>query len=186
LDGSGKRAAGADSGTSGSHERQCAKRERSWRQFAQQRAHLIHHGRRGTAAVGRSHEELDAAQIFLLQPERLANTALEAVAIDRESGVLAGNENAQSRGARNGRSDKERVAVEAAPRALAKQALELRLLAQPARGIESETLSRRYCGYSPMRRRPRARRRRSTSRPPRVRLRTRNPWRRARRVFDGW
>jgi len=69
---------------------------------------------------------------------------------------------------------------------LTQQLLELRLAAQPATCIEPETLAGRYSRYSPTRRRPRARRLRNTARPPRVRLRTRKPWRRARRVLDGW
>jgi hypothetical protein len=44
---------------------------------------------------------------------------------------------------------------------------------------------RRDGDYSASRRRPRARRLRNTLRPPGVRLRTRNPWRRARRVLEG-
>jgi hypothetical protein len=67
---------------------------------------------------------------------------------------------------------------------LRQQALELGFLPQPPPGIQPEALERR--GYNPRRRRPRARRLRSTARPPRVPLRTRNPWRRARRVLDGW
>jgi len=54
---------------------------------------------------------------------------------------------------------------------------------QATLGIQSETLAGR--GYNPRRRRPRARRLRNTLRPPGVLLRTRKPWRRARRVFDG-
>jgi hypothetical protein len=48
---------------------------------------------------------------------------------------------------------------------------------------QSEALVRR--DYSPRRRRPLARLLRNTLRPPGVRLRTRKPWRRARRVFEG-
>jgi len=83
--------------------------------------------------------------------------------------------------------DVKSVARYAAPLGFAQQPLELRPVLQPTRAIEPVTLARcRYSSYSPMRRRPRARRLRSTARPPRVRLRTRKPWRRARRVFDGW
>jgi len=81
----------------------------------------------------------------------------------------------------------KRIAAQASPLAFTQQLLELRLAAQPASCIEPETLACRcYNRYSPMRRRPRARRLRNTARPPRVRLRTRKPWRRARRVLDGW
>jgi len=99
--------------------------------------------------------------------------------------VLARDQDSKARRLRRPAADEEGVATKAASRPRAQQPLELRLLAQPARGIESETFPR-YCRYSPRRRRPRARRRRSTARPPRVLARTRNPWRRARRVFDGW
>ena len=78
----------------------------------------------------------------------------------------------------------EGVAADAAPGAVSQQAFELGLACQPTPGIQPEALAGR--GYSPRRRRPRARRLRSTLRPPAVRLRTRNPWRRARRVFEGW
>ena len=79
------------------------------------------------------------------------------------------------------------VACQAAPLAFAQQPLELGLAPQPARCIETESLLRgRYNDYNPSRCRPRARRLRKTARPPRVRLRTRKPWRRARRVLDGW
>ena len=60
----------------------------------------------------------------------------------------------------------------------------LRLVAQPAAGIQPEALFAR--GYNPRRRRPLARRLAITLRPPGVRLRTRNPCVRARRVLEGW
>jgi hypothetical protein len=67
---------------------------------------------------------------------------------------------------------------------LTQQAFELRFFRQTPGRIQPEALAVR--GYSPSRRRPRARRLRSTARPPRVPLRARNPWRRARRVLEGW
>jgi hypothetical protein len=60
----------------------------------------------------------------------------------------------------------------------------LRFLREAPGCTEPEAFAAR--GYSPSRRRPRARRLRNTARPPRVPLRTRNPWRRARRVLEGW
>jgi hypothetical protein len=79
------------------------------------------------------------------------------------------------------------VASDAASLGFAQQPLELRPMLQPTSAIERVALAcSAYSSYSPMRRRPRARRLRSTARPPRVRLRTRKPWRRARRVLDGW
>ena len=99
----------------------------------------------------------------------------------------ARDQNPQARRTRSPSSYIKHIAAQAVPLAFSQQLLELRLAAQPATRIEPEALARcRYNGYSPMRRRPRARRLRSTARPPRVRLRTRKPWRRARRVFDGW
>jgi hypothetical protein len=77
----------------------------------------------------------------------------------------------------------EGVAGKAAPSTLPQQTLEFDAAPEAPLGVQSETLARR--GYNPMRRRPRARRLRKTLRPPGVRLRTRKPCRRARRVFDG-
>jgi hypothetical protein len=96
------------------------------------------------------------------------------------------DQNPQARRTYTAAPNIKQVAAETAPLAFTQQLLELRLAAQPATCIEPETLARRYNGYSPTRRRPRARRLRNTARPPRVRLRTRKPWRRARRVLDGW
>jgi len=138
-------------------------------------------------AIGRPHQEVKRAQIFLLQSKSFPNASFDAVAIGRRRRVLAGDQNAEARPARGAPFKKERVAAKRAALALAQQPLKLRLAPQPARRIQAVTfLSRRYNRYSPRRRRPRARRLRNTARPPRVRLRTRNPWRLARRVFDGW
>ena len=82
-------------------------------------------------------------------------------------------------------ANEERVATEAAPCSLAQQPLELRLVAQPARSIESEAFGRRL----PLQPEPAAAARAPTLQhhaPSAVRLRTRKPWRRARRVLDGW
>jgi len=53
------------------------------------------------------------------------------------------------------------------------QSFEFGFLPQPARGVQPEALAGR--DYNPRRRRPLARRLRSTLRPPAVRLRTRKP-----------
>jgi hypothetical protein len=79
---------------------------------------------------------------------------------------------------------KEAVTGQIASHSLAQQAFELRFLPEPAAAVEPETFAAR--GYNPSRRRPLARRLRSTARPPRVPLRTRKPCRRARRVLEGW
>jgi len=99
--------------------------------------------------------------------------------------VAARDKDAEPRGAYLAPREVKRVAARIAPLAGPQQLLEPRLLPQAALRIQAETLLR--CGdrYNPMRRRPRARRLRSTLRPPGVRLRTRKPWRRARRVFEG-
>lgn len=71
---------------------------------------------------------------------------------------------------------KKGIAVDDSPLALTQQALELGFLPQLTCGVQDETLLRcSYNGYNPRRRRPRARRLRSTLRPPRVLLRTRKP-----------
>jgi hypothetical protein len=98
--------------------------------------------------------------------------------------VLSRHENAQPRRSRIASLQKKAVPGQVASRPLLQQAFEMRFLPQPASGIQPEALAAR--GYNPRRRRPLARRLRSTARPPRVPLRTRNPWRRARRVLEGW
>jgi len=101
--------------------------------------------------------------------------------------VPAGNQDPEARLTFGAAPHIKQEASQAASLAFTQQLLELHLAAQPSTCIEPETLCRRrYNRYSPTRRRPRARRLRNTARPPRVRLRTRKPWRRARRVLDGW
>jgi hypothetical protein len=98
----------------------------------------------------------------------------------------ARNEDSQPRAPGHAPLDEEGVSVGAQALSLSQQPLEVRLAPQPPRRAEAEALRAR-CGsdYSPSRRRPRARRLRRTLRPPGVRLRTRKPWRRARRVLEG-
>src|SRR5205085_2116911 len=117
-------------------------------------------------------------------PERLAHAALDVVALGGGRRVLARHQNAEPRSACIASLHIEGVVGNPAPRALAQQALEAGAALHAARAIQPEALLRR--GYNPRRRRPLARRRLSTLRPPGVRLRTRNPWRRARRVLEGW
>jgi len=145
------------------------------------------HGWGATQPVGRPHEEFEAPKVFLFESESFADTSLDAVTLDGSGGVPAGDQNPDTRLAFGAAPNIKKVASQAAPLAFTQQPLELRLAAQPATCIEPETLARCcYNRYSPTRRRPRARRLRNTARPPRVRLRTRKPWRRARRVLDGW
>jgi hypothetical protein len=82
--------------------------------------------------------------------------------------------------------DEKGVTVSAQALPSSQQPLEIRLASQAPCCAEPEALGPRCGGdYSASRRRPRARRLRSTLRPPAVRLRTRKPWRRARRVLEG-
>jgi hypothetical protein len=123
----------------------------------------------------------------LFQPEGFTNASLDAVTVHGSSRVSARHQKPESRYAGLATSEKKSVALDAATFAFAQEPLELCLAPQPARPIKAETLLRRGDrNYSASRRRPRARRLRNTARPPCVRLRTRNPWRRARRVLDGW
>ncbi len=139
---------------------------------------------RSPDSVRRTHQQVDRAQRFLLHPECLADTALDAIALHRLRCMLFRHQDAQSRGARGASLQEKAVTGLIPSQPVAQQAFELRFLPEPAGGIEPETLAAR--GYSPRRRRPLARRLRRTARPPRVPLRTRKPWRRARRVLEGW
>jgi len=98
--------------------------------------------------------------------------------------VLSRDQHAKTGAASGAPRQIDGIALDAAARAPAQQVLEFGLVRQPARRIQPEALAGR--DYSPSRRRPLARRLRSTLRPPGVRLRTKKPWRRARRVFEGW
>jgi len=106
-------------------------------------------------------------------PERFPNTALDAVALNRERSVPARYQHAEPRAASLAARQVEGIPRETTARTLSQQVLELGFSPQPPRRIQPEALGGR--GYSPMRRRPRARRLRSTLRPPGVRLRTRKP-----------
>jgi hypothetical protein len=119
----------------------------------------------------------------LFQAERFTDAAFDAITLGGGCGVLARHQHPQPCLAFAAARQEERVTRQAAPRTLPQQSLEFTAARQPPRGIQPKALARR--GYNPSRRRPRERRLRSTLRPPGVRLRTRNPWRRARRVFDG-
>ena len=181
--GSGRRAATWGSGTT---DRRARRVEAAWPSCAQgpeQLAQALRHLRGGPCAIRGPDEHVERAQLVLLQPEGFANASFDAVALGGGRGVLSRYEDSEPRPAFLAPLEVEDVARKVAPRTCAQQSFELRSPPQSAPGIESEALVAR--GYSPRRRRPRARRLRSTARPPRVRLRTRKPWRRARRVFDG-
>src|SRR4029450_3831946 len=135
-------------------------------------------------AVRRPYQHVERPKARLLQAKRLAQAALDAVALNCPGRMLARHQQAQSRPTRIAALQIERVAGHLFSPAFAQQAFELRFLRETAGCTQPEALFGR--GYSPRRRRPRARRLRKTARPPRVPLRTRNPWRRARRVLEGW
>jgi hypothetical protein len=125
---------------------------------------------------------------LLLEPKCFANAALDPISFHGGRSMLAGNKDAQPRRASDTALVIKNESSQTAAGPAAKQPLEFDLPPEPAGGIETELLllySVRN-GYSASRRRPRARRLRNTLRPPLVRLRTRKPWRRARRVFEGW
>ena len=149
-------------------------------QLAKSRNHLW--GR--AHVIRRAHQQVDRAEGFLFQAKRLADAALDPVALGGCRRVLSRYQDSQPRRTPFSPRQVERIACKAAPRSLTQQAFEFAAAPRTALAVQSETLARR--GYSPRRRRPRERRLRRTLRPPGVRLRTRKPWRRARRVLDGW
>ena len=183
---SGNCAAAADSRTSGRPGPRSAGRSRSFQSY-EQLAQAREHCRGAVHPVRRAYEHVDVADPCLLETKCFTNAALYAIAIHRGGCVPARDENAEARGSCDAALIVENIPSQAATRSAAKQPLELELSPEPAGGVQAEALPcRARSGYSASRRRPRARRLRSTLRPPRVRLRTRNPWRRARRVFEGW
>ena len=82
------------------------------------------------------------------------------------------------------RHQREQGTVE--PQALPQDALEFRPRAQPFRRPEALALRAGGGGYAPIRLRPFCRRRFNTSRPPLVRMPTRNPWVLFRLRLFGW
>ena len=142
-----------------------------------------HLGRRPDA-IGWPHQHIQRPEPGLLETKRLAKVALDSVALGGPCRMLARHQQTQTRSTRFAALQIERVTGHLFSPAFAQQAFELRFLRETAGCSQPEALPGR--GYSPSRRRPRARRLRKTARPPRVPLRTRNPWRRARRVLEGW
>jgi hypothetical protein len=137
--------------------------------------------------VRRAHENVRCAQSSLLEPEGLANATLDTVSFHSRSRMLARDENAEPGRTRGAALIVEDESSKTAAGPAAKQPLEFDLPPQAAGFVQAKAvLYFADYGYSASRRRPRARRLRNTLRPPLVRLRTRKPWRRARRVFEGW
>lgn len=174
----------AAAGTSDRFEWRGRAGARSLGEPAEKLAQARNRQRGGLHAIRGPHQHVERTKPFLLQPERLADTALDAVAHHGARRVPARDQHAEPSGSAFASRHIEGISVKAAPLAPPQQGFEFGLAPQPARRIEPEALAGR--GYSPRRRRPLARRFRSTLRPPAVRLRTRKPCRRARRVFEGW
>ena len=152
----------------------------------EQRSQASHHLRGSLDPFGRPHQQVDRSEMLLLQAERLPDAAFQGIALQRRA-VPPRDQDPEPRPSGRAPLDEEGVPVSAQAPSLSQQPLEIRLAAQPPRRAQPEAPSaRRGSDYSASRRRPRARRLRSTLRPPAVRLRTRKPWRRARRVLEGW
>ncbi len=152
-------------------------------QLREQTAQAGNHGCTGPRAVGRPDQDVEGTKIFLLKAKCLPNTTLDAISVRSAPGMLAGDEHAETRPPGVASPQVKGEALGAAARTLPQQLLELGFLPQPPACVQSETFAWR--GYRPRRRRPLARRLAITLRPPGVRLRTRKPWVRARRVLDG-
>jgi len=114
--------------------------------------------------------------LLLFESEGFANTSFDAVTVYGSCSMLARDEDSEPRFSSGTALDKKGIALKNTALALTQQPLEFGSLPQLACGVQDETLLRcRYNGYNPIRRRPRARRARSTLRPPRVLERTRKP-----------
>src|SRR6185503_11130452 len=98
---------------------------------------------------------------LLLEAKRFPDAALDAVTLRCACGMLARHQEPQTWPARRTPLQEEGVTGHTASRAFAQQMFKLRFLTQAAGCIEPETLDAR--GYSPSRRRPLARRLRSTA-----------------------
>lgn len=120
--------------------------EALWRSFlerAEQVAQLRDHVGRAFDAVGRAHQQVERPEDLLLHAERLADAPLDSVAIDSVRGVLSRYQHAEAGAPGLAPLQIESVSSEAAPRALAKQPLKIRLPPQPAPGVEPEALAGR-------------------------------------------
>jgi hypothetical protein len=166
---------------------------RSFPDLYEQLSQAGDHGAAGRCVVGWPNQQIDRAQFRPLEPERLADTALDRVALHCLRGMSSRDQKTQACRTFFAPSYVERVARDVAPHPLTEQPLEIALLSDPLLRAEPESRptlasghAARRDAYTARRLRPLARRARSTARPPRVPLRTRKPWRRVRRVFDGW
>ena len=93
-----------------------------------------HRGAR-SRAVRRPYQDVERIKIFLLQTERLSDASLDAVAINRARRMLSRHQHAEAGLSGVAPFNVKNVALDASPRALAQQSLELRFLSQPATGV---------------------------------------------------
>ena len=99
--------------------------------------------RRCLRGIGRPHQQIQRAEIFLFESERFTDASLDTVAVGRRGGVLARDQDPQTSRPVSAPLEIKGIASKAALLALAQQSLELRLLTQPALRIEAESLARR-------------------------------------------
>ena len=142
---------------------------------------------RGAPALARrttasQDHEVIARKTRLFLAKCLAYHPLDAVTVNRPRRSLPADDDADARPGQ-GVPLHEHTEVAANCRRPARQGRRILLAPQQAFRPRQRSGTRRVQALS--RARPLARRARMTARPPRVRIRTRNPWVRLRRVFDG-
>jgi|KBSMisStaDraftv2_1062788.scaffolds.fasta_scaffold1521041_1 hypothetical protein len=93
--------------------------------------------------VGRTHEQVDRAEVLLFKSEGFADTSLDAVAVGRSGGMLAGNQDSETRLTRTTPLEIKRITARRASFPLAQQPLELSLAPQAAARVEAKSLKRR-------------------------------------------
>lgn len=97
------------------------------------------HGGRAEHAVRRPHEQVDAAEGVLLEPEGFTNAALDPVSFHSPRRMPARNENPEPRRSAGTALIVKNESAEAAARTAAKQPLEFDLSPEAAGGVQSET-----------------------------------------------
>ena len=93
--------------------------------------------------IGRPHQQVERAEIFLFESEGFTDASLDAVAVGRGGGMLARDQDPQTSRPFSAPLEIKGIAAEAALLAFPQQPLELRLLTQPALRIEAESFARR-------------------------------------------
>lgn len=128
------------------------------------------------------HNEINTGKPLLAQPKSLAYEPLYPVTVDRPGSNLLADNYADSRPVQCVCPRKHAEMATDRDRLPGERSQEL----DPPQQTRRTWQCRRTRGAQTLNRaRPLARRARSTLRPPRVRIRTRNPWVRLRRVFEG-